>query len=106
MQDKCNDDIDYSCVDNIFKCQTIDEIKTAINKFISTTNEVREIYNGMLVWELYQYFEKLFKEWSLRYSVSEKSSEWNAVIVPPEHSPIMLLPSPGFDTYRKKERKN
>ena len=93
MSYKSDINIDYSCVDNIFKSRTIDEIKTAAAAFIAATEEVRETFNGMLVYMLCRRFEESFAEWSKQYSVSVKNVAWNAIIIPPEHSPIMLLPS-------------
>ena len=85
--------IDYFCVTKIFESRTIDEIKTAARAFIAAADEVRETYNGMFVYMLCRRFEETFSEWSKQYSALAKNAAWNAVIIPPEHSPIMLLPS-------------
>jgi len=80
---------DYSCVDDIFKCRTINDIKMAVDDFIAVTEAV----DGMETWMICRHLENSYSEWSKMYSIPHKGSVWNAVIVPPEHSPIMLLPS-------------
>jgi len=91
MINKPNFDIDYRCVADIFECRTISEIKAAVEAFIAATDKVRGEYNGMLVWGLCQRFEKTFSEWAKQYKSPPKGAAWNAVIVLPEHSPIMFL---------------
>ena len=86
-------DIDYQSVDNIFECRNIGEVKAAVTAFITATDEVCEMFNGMFVYMLCQRFENTFVEWAKRYFAPAKGSAWNVVIVPPEHAPIMLLPS-------------
>ena len=86
-------DIDYQSVDSIFASGSVAEIKTAVTSFLSAADDVRDAYNGMFVHMLCQRLGEAFSEWSMRYSTPAKGSAWNAVIVPPEHSPIMLLQS-------------
>ena len=91
MSFKSNLNIYYSCVDDIFECRTISEIKTATEKIIAET----ETMEGIKVWGLCRQLEARFGEWSKQYSapLKRRGTAWNAVIVPPEHSPVMLLPS-------------
>ena len=86
-------DIDYQCVDDIFMSANIGEIKAVVAAFIVVADEVRETYNGMFAYALCQRLGETFSEWAKRYSTPAKGSSWNAVIIPPEHSLIMLLPS-------------
>ncbi len=93
MTDQPNFEIDYSSIPGIFESRSISEIKAAVTAFIAETDEVRDEYNGMFVWALCQRLEETFAAWSKPYSKPVKSATWNAVIVSPEDSPIMLLPS-------------
>jgi hypothetical protein len=93
MLHKSNSETDYSCIDNIFACRSIGEIKAAAEAFIAETEKVKDEYNGMLVYALCNKLEVKFSEWAKRYSAPPKGAKWNAVIIPPEHSPVMLLPS-------------
>jgi hypothetical protein len=93
MLHKPNFEIDYNCVDKIFACRSIGEIKSAAQDFIAETEKVQDEFNGMFVYALCRKLEETFAEWAKQYSAPPKGAKWNAVIIPPEHSPIMLLPS-------------
>jgi len=81
--------IDYRCVSDIFDCRTIGEIKAAAESFVAVSGTVED----MNVWILCQRFSNIFAEWSKPYYKDITGSALNAVIIPPEHAPIMLLPS-------------
>ena len=91
MSRKPNFDIDYQCITDIFACRTIDETKAATEAFLAAADKIRNIFDGMYVYMLCQRFEETFVAWSKQYVALNKVAKWNAVIVPPEHSPIMLL---------------
>ena len=86
-------DINYQSVDNIFKSNSIGEIKSAVSAFLKAADEVRETFNGMFVYALCQRLAEAFTEWSKQYLAPAKGTAWNAVIIPPEDSPIMLMSS-------------
>jgi hypothetical protein len=86
-----DNDIDYQCVDNIFECRNVGEIKTTVTAFIAVADEVREAFNGMFVYMLRQRPENAFAEWAKRYRAPTKGSAQNAVIVPPDHSPMLKI---------------
>ena len=86
-------DIDYQSVDDIFNCSSIGEIKAAVKAFLAATDKVREAYNGMFVYALCRRLEETFIGWAKQYSTALKGLAWNVAIIPPEDSPIMMLPS-------------
>jgi hypothetical protein len=93
MPKATNIDIYYRCVDKIFESRSIEEIKASTLEFIKTTTEVQDEQNGMLVYMLCRRLDNLFSKWLQQLAVPPETTAWNAIIVPPEKSPIMLLPS-------------
>jgi len=49
--------------------------------------------DGMCLWMHCEFFADMFSEWAKPYRQAANDSAWNAVIVPPEHAPVMLLAS-------------
>ena len=86
-------DIDYQSVCNIFKSNSVEEIKSAASAFLEAADEVRETFNGMFVYALCQRLAETYTEWSKQYLAPAKGTAWNAVIISPEDSPIMLMSS-------------
>jgi len=77
----------------VIECQTFDEIKVATVAFLAAVDEVRDEYKGMLVWGLCQQLTEALTKWAEPYTTAPRGSKLNAVIVPPEHAPLMLLKS-------------
>lgn len=72
-------------------CKTVEELKAAVLKFIAMTDEVHDEYNGMLVWDLCHHLTDALKALSELYAAAPHSSEQNAIIIPHENAPIMML---------------
>jgi hypothetical protein len=71
--------------------QTFSDIKTAITAFLAAVDEVQDELNGMLVWEFCRQLTKRLTAWAEPYAAAPRGSKHNAVVVPPEHAPLMLL---------------
>ena len=72
---------------SIFESGSIDEIKTAITEFIAFVDNLENIY----MWWLCQLFKDTFTKQTAAYSTLPCGTKNNVIIVPPEHSPIILL---------------
>ena len=76
-------------IDNILASSSISEIKAAVTALVVAAGNMDDI----LVWILCQQLAKRFLKWAKPYERPTSGAAWNAVIVPPEHAPVMLLPS-------------
>lgn len=82
-------DIDDSLIHSILASRSVGEVQAAVAAFIS----VAEGMDGMHLWMHCQCLTAAFSEWAKPYEKPAGDSAWNAVIVPPEHAPVMLLAS-------------
>lgn len=89
--DKSKTELGENRVADIMKCKSFDEIKEAVKAFLTAVEEVRDIFNGVLIYEYCQKLTAALETWAKPYIAAPRSSKVNAVIVPPEDSPLMLL---------------
>jgi len=76
-------------IDSILASRSTSEIKAAVTALVVSAGDMDDI----LVWILCQQLAKRFMKWAKPYELPASGAAWNAVIVPPEHAPVMLLPS-------------
>jgi len=81
-------DID-KLIDSILASRSINEIMAAVAALAVSAGDMDDI----LVWVLCQQLVNRFVKWAKPYERPASGAAWNAVIVPPEHAPVMLLPS-------------
>jgi hypothetical protein len=91
MTDTLRPEDEYLCAGDIFECRTIAEIKAAATAFLDVAEGLSGVDNGIYLWGLCEQLRQRFDEWLKLYRNAEKGAAWNAVIVPSEHAPIMLL---------------
>jgi len=81
----------YQSVADILACQTVEEIKAAVLKFIAVAEEAINEHNGVFVADLYRHLIDVLRAWLEPYMTAPRDSARNFVIIPPENAPIMLL---------------
>jgi len=81
------------CVADLMDSQSFQEVRTSISAFLKAADEVRDEYNGMFIWGLCQELGEKLVAWAEPYSAAPRNLKYNAVIIPPEHAPLMLLKS-------------
>ena len=91
MLDKSKVETGGNRVAAIAGSRTFYDIKTAVTAFLAAVDEVRGELNGMLVWELCRQLTERLTAWAEPYAAVPRASKNNAVVVPPEHAPLMLL---------------
>ncbi|GHU36428.1 hypothetical protein FACS1894105_06750 [Clostridia bacterium] len=89
--DQFNFVINSKHITDIFESRSVAEIKASVQNFLTEAEAIRDAENGMLLWFLCQELERTFSEWVKPYLIPNNGAEFNTVIVPPEHAPIMML---------------
>jgi len=89
LAERLKSDIDVTLVDSVFASRSIGEVKAAVTALAAAA----EGMDGMHVWILCQHLADRFSQWVKPYRKPASGAAWNAVIVPPEHAPVMLLSS-------------
>ncbi|MDR1247361.1 MAG: hypothetical protein LBK57_10110 [Clostridiales Family XIII bacterium] len=91
MVDKSKSELGRKRVADLIERRTFEEIKTAVEAFLAAVDEVHDELNGMLVWDFCRRLTDALTAWAEPYTTVPRGSKLNAVIVPPEHAPLMLL---------------
>ena len=73
----------------IFNCKSVDEIKAAVAALVIYIEGLENVYR----WVLCRHLTDTFAQWEQATKQTVKKHTHNVRIVPPEHAPVMLLPS-------------
>jgi len=76
-------------IDSVLASQSIGEVKAAATALAVAARDTDDIR----AWVLCQQLANRFLKWAKPYERPASGLAWNAVIVPPENAPVMLLPS-------------
>jgi hypothetical protein len=79
--------VDGEYVERIIESGSVDEIRTAVEEFIAYAESLEPMYK----WSLCHHLTDTLVKWAKPYDVKPRGSKNNAVVIPPEHAPIMLL---------------
>jgi len=77
----------------ILSSQDFNSLKSAIARYITAAEEIKDKNNGMNLWKLCHDFSSGIGAWAKQYDQLPRGAKYNALVVQPEHSPLMMLKS-------------